>query len=133
MTIGGFSDYGYMYRPYPMDKIPTVDAASANQVASQPKKQEAPVQEKQLTDIPVTSQTQAVERKNTALEDISLTFHKDDTFDMIGSSSDLTKLDMDKAISDMKKDSILQDYSYFVGAPAGRIQSASEDGIVIAK
>lgn len=133
MTIGGISDYGYMYRPYPVDRIPTVDASSANQVDSKPQQMETPVKESAQSEVSLASQSQTVERKNAPLEDISLTFNKDDTFDMIGSSSDLSKLDMDKAISDMKKDSILQDYSYFVGAPAGRIQSASEDGIVIAK
>lgn len=36
-------------------------------------------------------------------------------FEFIGRDSDITKLDVGKAISDMKKDSILQDYQYFVG------------------
>ncbi len=36
-------------------------------------------------------------------------------FEVIGRDSKLEDLDVDKAISDMKRDSILQDYQYFVG------------------
>ena len=49
--------------------------------------------------------------------EISMTFHKEETFDYLG-------------ISDMKKDSILQDYQYFVGST---ISVNPEDGMVIRK
>ena len=58
---------------------------------------------------------------------------KDDTYDMIGSESDLNKLDMQKAISDMQKDKILQDYNYFVGSSVMQQRNISEDGVVVAK
>lgn len=48
-------------------------------------------------------------------------------FDLIGSESELAKLDEARAISDMKKDSILQEYQYFVG------NIATEDGSVTRK
>ncbi len=36
--------------------------------------------------------------------------------ELIGSESDLRRLDIEKAVSDMKKDSILQEYQFFVGS-----------------
>ena len=62
--------------------------------------------------------------------EISMTFHKEETFDYLGSESSLMNLDMQKAISDMKKDSILQDYQYFVGST---ISINPEDGMVFRK
>lgn len=53
---------------------------------------------------------------NAALEDISITFHKQDDFGYIGRDSDIHSLDVEKAISDMRKDQILQQYQYFVGS-----------------
>ena len=53
---------------------------------------------------------------NAALEDISVTFNKQDEFGYIGRDSDIHSLDVEKAISDMRKDQILQQYQYFVGS-----------------
>lgn len=53
---------------------------------------------------------------NAALDDISITFHKQDDFGYIGRDSDIHSLDVEKAISDMRKDQILQQYQYFVGS-----------------
>ena len=53
---------------------------------------------------------------NATLEDISVTFNKQDDFGYIGRDSDIHSLDVEKAISDMRKDQILQQYQYFVGS-----------------
>lgn len=66
------------------------------------------------------------------LQNISLTFQKEDSFDYLGSESTLENLDMQKAVSDMRKDSILQEYQYFVGSSQALFQP-TEDGIVIPK
>ena len=50
------------------------------------------------------------------LENISLTFNKTDSFDYLGSESGLENLDVMKAVSDMRKDEVLQEYQYFVGS-----------------
>lgn len=55
-------------------------------------------------------------KPNAPLEDISITFHKQDDFGYIGRDSDIRSLDVEKAISDMSKDQILQQYQYFVGS-----------------
>ena len=132
MTIGGFSDISFLYRPYDAYRIPTADTQKSETLGQNiTSKQQAVVPE-----APVAKAEEAtvpVERKNTALEDVSLTFLKDDTYDMIGSESDLNKLDMQKAISDMQKDKILQDYNYFVGSSVVQQRNISEDGVVVAK
>lgn len=65
----------------------------------------------------VKEETPAGEQKpNAPLEDISITFHKQDDFGYIGRDSDIRSLDVEKAISDMRKDQILQQYQYFVGS-----------------
>ena len=132
MTIGGFSDISFLYRPYDAYRIPTADTQKSETLGQNiTSKQQAVVSE-----APVAKAEEAtvpVERKNTALEDVSLTFLKDDTYDMIGSESDLNKLDMQKAISDMQKDKILQDYNYFVGSSVMQQRNISEDGVVVAK
>ena len=132
MTIGGFSDISFLYRPYDAYRIPTADTQKSETLGQNiTSKQQAVVPE-----APVAKAEEAtvpVERKNTALEDVSLTFLKDDTYDMIGSESDLNKLDMQQAISDMQKDKILQDYNYFVGSSVMQQRNISEDGVVVAK
>ena len=70
------------------------------------------------------------------LDDISLSFNSNDDYSYIGSNADIGMLDMEKLISDMKKDSILEDYQYFVGSSqntAQAAQSAGEDGMVFLK
>ena len=57
-------------------------------------------------------------KANTDIKDISLTFHLEESFGYIGKDKDVAALDVQKAISDMQKDHILQQYQYFVG---GRI------------
>ncbi|MDD6810810.1 MAG: hypothetical protein PUD93_02935 [Lachnospiraceae bacterium] len=67
------------------------------------------------------------------LENVSLTFHKEESFDYIGNDSSLDNLDMQKAVSDMKKDMVLQEYQYFVGRSGNLFEKQTEDGLVIQK
>ena len=57
-----------------------------------------------------------IQEKTKDKEDISITFHKQDDFGYIGRDSDIRSLDVEKAISDMRKGQILQQYQYFVGS-----------------
>ena len=70
------------------------------------------------------------------VENISLNFNTGDTYDYIGKDSDLSLLDVDQVLSDMKKDSVLDQYRYFVG-DISNVNAAKEDlagdGIVIMK
>lgn len=76
-------------------------------------------------------------RSRTAdLENISLNFNTGDTYDYIGKNSSPELLDMDQVISDMKKDSVLEQYRYFVGANEAAnefSEGLSGDGVVIMK
>lgn len=47
-----------------------------------------------------------------------------EVYDLKGVDADLAKLDVEKAVSDMEKDQILQQYQYFVGdAPKASLRS----------
>lgn len=47
--------------------------------------------------------------------DYAKEYRPDETYELKGADSDLAGLDMQKAISDMEKDQVLQQYQYFVG------------------
>ncbi|MBP5198766.1 MAG: hypothetical protein J6033_06930 [Lachnospiraceae bacterium] len=130
MGIGSVTDYN----SYWLGAVPPVSrVAGALQKPAEPVK-EIPSEEK----LPEISLQPAIERKNTALEDISLSFNKQDDFNRIGTESDIKTLDMEKAISDMKKDGVLQRYQYFVGNSSFKNEDpalvyAGDEGRVIAK
>ena len=65
------------------------------------------------------------------LKEVSMSFNRQEDYGYIGKDKDISLLDMEKAISMMKQDSILQDYQYFVGSSKDIF--SSEDGRVIAK
>ncbi len=69
--------------------------------------------------------------RSTDPNSVSLEFNKGNDYSYIGSTKDIEKLDVAKAISDMQQDSILQEYNYFVGSGANVF--SSEDGTVITK
>jgi len=131
MGIGGVNDYSSLFQNYRVPSIPTVSVEEV-------KKQD--LERSNQENLPVLSTEQSYNqpavtqpaKPNAQLEDISLTFRKEDDFGTIGRDSDLMKLDMEKAISGMQKDSILKDYQFFVGSAQGGIME-SADGIVIPK
>ncbi len=107
--IGRMQDYS-IQMPQPAKTVIVEETGAESHVASPEQinsgnpavvKEEAPVGE---------------QKPNAPLEDISITFHKQDDFGYIGRDSDIRSLDVEKAISDMRKDQILQQYQYFVGS-----------------
>ena len=76
-------------------------------------------------------QIEPIVQKSVNPNEISIGINKNDDFSYIGKDKDIQNLDMKKAISDMKQDSILQEYQYFVGNAKNVFRS--EDGSVIAK
>lgn len=126
MGIGSINDYSSVlqnYRLPAVDKEPIV-IADMGQPEAAAVRQNAPIHEESPAVAPV--------RQDARLEDISLTFNKQEDFDYIGQDSDIRSLDMEKAISDMKKDQILQQYQYFVGS-VRNLNVGNTDGIVFAK
>lgn len=124
MSIYGINPYEGYQSPYRIDGINSTDLqkvqntevtvnASENSAAL-PQIEEKPDTRSRFTD------------PNT----ISIGINKNDDFSYLGRDKDIQLLDMRKAISDMQKDSILQDYQYFVGSARN---FRSEDGVVLQK
>ena len=57
--------------------------------------------------------------RNINIHDVALKFNANDDFSYIGRDVDIENLDMQKAVSDMKKDGILSQYQFFVGTSVG--------------
>lgn len=128
MGIQFLSGFGNMQSYYRTSEIPQVSIEEA-------KKQQKELEKEALVQPYSSQETQpAVDnRSRTAdLENISLTFNKEESYDYIGSESGLANLDVQKAVSDMKKDSVLQEYQYFVGS-AQSLLLETQDGVVIPK
>ena len=128
MNIGGVSDYSSLMRNYYVPTIPSVRPENIDDHS----RQSDVAQTAYVTDIREEASVTAPIRQDAALEDISLTFNKQEGFDYIGQDSDIHALDVEKAISDMKKDKVLEQYQYFVGS-ARNLVTDSADGGVIAK
>ena len=132
MTINGLSDFGGLYNSYSVRDIPKVDLETVKQQDAL-KEQEA----QKLPEIVEVPKEPAVpdNRSRVAdLDNISLNFNTGDDYSYIGSDFELNNLDMEKAISDMKKDKMLADYQYFVGSAANLNETfANEDGKVLVK
>ncbi len=126
MGIQIWSGYNQMQSYYKAYEIPTVTPEEMKQ-----KEQGNLAASSVVTPIEETPKVADVRSRNADLENISLTFNKEDTYDYLGSESTLAGLDMQKAISDMKKDSVLQEYQYFVGSSQNFLNT--EDGMVFPK
>jgi len=118
---------------YGINRIPVVrpEDVAAKEQASKANSQVGQVENSKVQ--PETSVTYNQASRIANLEDISLTFNKEDSFSSIGSDVDINNLDMTKAISDMKRDSILSDYQTFVGPSAEQMIASLDDGIVFMK
>ena len=57
-------------------------------------------------------------KKITELPILIQKYQPDASYDLKGVDSDISKLDVEKALSDLKKDQVLQQYQFFVGDDA---------------
>lgn len=130
MGIGSITDYSAYLQNYRIPNIPVVSVDEIRRQEQAAKETGMPDQTAQVSHESLS--IQRPERKDAALEDISITFNKSDDFGYIGKDSDIRSLDVEKAIDDMKKDRILQQYQYFVGNSRS-IQAESMDGVVFQK
>ena len=87
---------------------------------------EAPV-EKVAETASVQGRTPETEAKQTfGAYDYANQFRPGETYSMKGADSDIRSLDVEKAVNDMQKDSVLHQYQYFVGDnAANQIQTAA--------
>ena len=115
---------------YRIPQVPTVSVEEVRRHYEQRKAQELnPQSVQQIPEERIVSRP----RNDAALEDISLTFNKSDDFGYIGKDSDIYSLDVENAISDMKKDDVLREYQFFVGSSASGALVDNSDGVVIPK
>lgn len=128
MGISGLNDYNSLIQNY---HVPTIPDIRLEDIQSRNGREEI-LSEASAANIHEEASTVIPARQDVALEDISITFNKQEGFDYIGQDKDIRALDMEKAISDMKKYQILQQYQYFVGS-ARNLMEGSADGLVIAK
>ncbi|MCR4738787.1 MAG: hypothetical protein K5886_00840 [Lachnospiraceae bacterium] len=132
MAINGLGQFDIMMSYEALNRIPSVNPGD---IAPMPEdkvviKDDSVKSDESL----VIEESKAPElryRNNASIEDISLSFNYDRENAMNGADSDITKLDMEKIVSDTKKDSILSQYQYFVG-DSFSVEDLN-DGIVIAK
>lgn len=134
MSIDGLSQYGGLYNSYAFQNIKTVNI---EKVLEQDENLKVSSEQKNNLESLQTDYSQPVKEQDNRsrianLENVSLTFNKADDFDFIGKDSSIETLDMQKAISDMQKDQVIQQYQYFVGSSQNVITNSS-DGLVIQK
>jgi len=81
---------------------------------------------KESSQIPVTNtaepedngdarQIPKVQQEDQGIVDFNARYQPDAYYELKGIDSDLSKLDVEKALSDLKKDQVLQQYQFFVG------------------
>lgn len=127
--IGGCNgEYSY----YKASEIPAVSQGELHRQSGQPQAAKLKTEQPDYSDEIQKKPEKDFRSKTADLENISLTFNKEDRYDYIGRESGLASLDVQKAISDMKKDQVLQEYQYFVGSAQNLFQG-TEDGLVIPK
>lgn len=129
----GIGRLGGVYQSYPIEPIKRVEPDTVRLQDELQKQQEVGASQVYAPDAQETPDNRS---KTANLENISLNFNTGDTYDYIGKDSSLELLDMEQVISDMKKDSVLDQYRYFVGAEEaadGFSGGLSGDGIVVIK
>lgn len=113
MTISGIRPYAgfYEYNSIKANEL------RAEQIAATQKASSVEAEEVSTETQSATVQTPAPEQNFTAF-DYAQNYRSDETHELKGRDSDLASLDMQKAISDLDKDQVLQQYQFFVGDDA---------------
>lgn len=129
MRVQGISQYGGLYGSYPVREIPVVPTQEVRRQDEQKTSAGSSVQEAAAPQ--QDDQIRNKASRNADLQNLSLTFRSADDYGYIGKDSSIESLDVKKAVSDMQKDSVLQQYQTFVGG--SDMVLSSEDGMVIRK
>ena len=124
MLVSGYVDYG----TYNSDKVNSdystystmkTQAAEASDIRSDIKSDIKPDENKnvdgQTTDYSLSAGNKAPKYSDPA--DFSFDFRKEKRFNLEGATRDYEDINVSKAISEMKKDSVLDKYKFFVDTP----------------
>ena len=76
---------------------------------------------------------EASAKPDTGAMDYANRYQPDATYDLKGADSELMSLDVEKAISDMKRDHVLQQYQFFIGeSQAGQLlESRNQENFLL--
>ncbi len=113
----GFYNYNEIAKVAEQTTAPETENVSANQAS-----EEAAV---------VTGRTPETEAKQTfGAYDYASQYNSDATYSLKGADSDIRSLDVEKAVSDMRKDEVLHQYQYFVGdSPSAEVAAATASSV----
>lgn len=133
MGIGPIADYNSFYANYRIPDIPAVALKEPEELCTAAAKDAVQEQPKvNVEDLSIEEKPE--KRANADVHDMSLSFNYNEDYAYLGKDSDIENLDMQKAISDMKKDQVLQQYQYFVGSSRDLFSAeGSRDGMVFLK
>ncbi len=129
MGINGINDYySSMAQSYrvPISTVTDVEANRGRELRVQEIPMDAPEPGDHGEPAAGAAGKQDTKVPSVNVTDISLTFNKQDDFGYIGQDSDIRLLDMEKAISAMRRDQILQQYQYFVGSARNFVLQSAE-------
>ena len=99
----------YSYNSIKIDEL-------RNQQLAVTAQEQAPMQEESIgykDQLPV--------EQNFTSYDYAKSYQPDETYELKGAESDISKLDVEKTMSDLEKDKVLEQYQYFVGDQAHAI------------
>lgn len=133
MGINGISEYGNMPFSYKILEIPAVDYEKVNSAQDAVKAPKAAEVKPQDIALSIEEKNSHVSKPSANVQDLSLSFNLQEDYGYLGKDSNIEDLDVQKAISNMRKDQVLQQYQYFVGDSRKLLQKASEDGLVFLK
>ncbi len=122
-----------LYNNY-INRVEEQDALSAAKQSSNLKPQEENAGGQETPEISLSLNLEGIHAKqNMSLSDVSLTMNQSGStsFEMKALSYKPSDDEVDKAVSDMQKDSALMKYSYFVGE--SNVIMDNEDGVVLLK
>jgi hypothetical protein len=104
MNVSGIRPYEgfYQYNSIKLDELRSQKITEAKQ-------------SRETADEPAAVRTDYEVNQTFDSYDFAQLYQADDTFTLKGIDSDIGSLDAEKAVSDLDKDQILQQYQYFVG------------------
>lgn len=113
MNISGIRTYAgfYDYNTIKQSKMRSRQIQEAKVIAEQ----EMPRAE----EVAVARETVVVSGTDNGARDFAKQYEPDAVYEMKGVESDIFKLDMEKVISDVKKDEVLLEYQFFVNSAGG--------------
>ena len=117
MNISGIRPYAgfYEYNSIKADELRNQKIAESQATVSS--QQEVPAQAASVAQV----------EQNYNSYDFAQTYRPGETYELKGRDSDIESLDVQKAVSDLDKDQVLQQYQYFVGSSESVIKTPVND------